>query len=105
VNVRAIHLYQMASARELGVLSDFLLAGYRPGRILSNCQNEQRIFVLFENQPLMVQVVVEDQLRPEAAVMRVSSASAADDLTPVGGFACAVETPWMGFAPTWKYQS
>src|SRR5664279_4899539 len=43
--VRSVLLYQMEGGRELGALSDFLLAGYQPNRVLSACANTQSIVI------------------------------------------------------------
>ena len=103
MSVRALHVYQMGAGNELGYLSDFLLDGYRPNRVLTNCQNAERVYVAFE-QPLLLQIVVGEQLRPEDQVMMVASADNDDGVTPLGGFACETESRWMGFASLWKYQ-
>ncbi len=104
MRVTATFLYQMAAGNELGVLSDFLLAGYQPTRVYANCQNAQRLYSVFE-QLLMVQVALEDRIEAGNPVMMVASARDAASLTPVGGFACATVSAWQGFAPLWKYQA
>ncbi|MEP7291077.1 MAG: hypothetical protein ABI835_04805 [Chloroflexota bacterium] len=104
ITVQALQVYQREAGNELGFLSDFLLAGYHPTRVLSDCQNAQRIYVVFE-QPLLLQLAISDQLKPGNQVMMAASASIGAPITPIGGFACATETPWMGFASLWKYQA
>ena len=104
MSVRALHVYQNGTGNDLGYLSDFLLDGYRPVRVLTHCQNAQRVYVTFE-QPLLLQVIVRDQLRPDAQVMMVASADTGEGVTPIGGFACETESRWRGFASLWKYQA
>lgn len=103
MRVTAAYLYQMAAGNELGVLSDFLLAGYQPRRVYANCQSAQRLYIAFE-QPLIVQIASNNQIKPNVPVMMVASSRGDQPLEPVGGFACETESEWIGFAPLWKYQ-
>lgn len=102
--VSAMHVYQNSTGNDLGYLSDFLLHGYQPTRVLTRCQNAQRVYIAFE-QPLLLQIMVDEQLRPNAQVMMVASADTGNTVIPIGGFACESEARWQGFAPLWKYQA
>lgn len=104
MRVGAVHVYQMGDGNELGILSDYLLADYQPTRVLANCQNVQRVYLMFD-APLLLLLEVEQRLLPDTPVRMVASASGQDAVTPVGGYACATDHAWSGFAALWVYQS
>jgi hypothetical protein len=104
LTVRSVQLYQTSSAPLLGTLSDFLLAGYRPTRVFTDCQNGQQIVIALGDQRLFAQVTAGKTFAPDARVMLVGASS--DDTAmeqTLFAFGCTVEHQWMGFAPLWKY--
>lgn len=102
--VRSAQIYQTSSEPVLGTLSDFLLAGYRPTRVFTDCQNAQQIVIMLDDQPLFTQVALRQTFKPNAPVMLVGAGSdAAAVERAIYAFGCAAERRWMGFALLWKY--
>jgi hypothetical protein len=104
LTVRSAQLFQTSSAPLLGTLSDFLLAGYRPTRVFTDCQNGQQIVITMDDQPLFAQVALGKTFVPGARVMLVGASSDAMAMEQtLFAFGCSIERQWMGFAPLWKY--
>lgn len=102
--VRSVQLYEMSAALNLGSISDFLLAGYRPTRVYSGCTNVQRM--LLEWGDTYVQVALGARFEPASRVMLIDvSGDSADTAASLATFNCTAVSDWMGFAPQWKYRA
>jgi len=105
-DVRALHLYEMSGAQNLGYLGDFLAAGYQPAHVFAACQNNQHVIITLTDQNTFLEIALNAELMPTSPVLQVSTASDPDaQARSMVDFVCAAETPWLGFAAAWKYQA
>jgi hypothetical protein len=104
LTVRAVQLYQTSPQPVLGTLSDFLLAGYRPTRVFTDCQNAQQVVITLGDEALFAQVSLKRVFDPYAPVLLVGAGSNPATMEQaIVAFNCAAERQWMGFALRWKY--
>jgi hypothetical protein len=102
--VRSVLLYQMDEGGDLGVLSDFLLAGYQPTRVFSACASTDRLIIILDEAGLFVQVTLSARVDPNAAVWMFGTTGGSDGLVrSLDTFGCAVQTEWSGLAALWRH--
>jgi hypothetical protein len=102
--VRSVLLYQLDNQRDLGVLSDFLLAGYQPTRVFSACTSTDRLIIVLDEASLFVQVTLSARVDPNAAVQMVGTTGGSDSMIrALDTFGCATQTNWSGIAALWKH--
>ena len=105
-NVSSVQIYQMPPGHELGILSDFLGAGYQPTQVFSSCQDANRLIIALGHQGLYVQVALDSGLDLATQVLMVGIAAETSAMTrSLHTFGCGSQSHWLGFAASWKYQA
>lgn len=101
--VRSVLLYQMEGGSDLGMLSDYLLAGYQPTRVFSECANVERLIVILDEAGLFIQVSPVAAGNTDAAVQLFGSTGGGDGMPrALDTFGCTVQTEWSGMAALWR---
>jgi hypothetical protein len=102
--VRSVILYQMEGGSDLGMLSDFLLAGYQPTRVFSDCASPERLIIVLDEAGLFIQVTPGARLDPNAAVQMFGTTGGSDGMMrALDTFGCAAQANWSGVAALWKH--
>jgi hypothetical protein len=105
--VGAVALWQASASADLGQLSDLLLAGYTPNRVLRSCEGvmprQMAMTFAFEDR-LSAFFLLRDGLNPQMPIslLEVRAPNILYD-TALGNLNCSVESRWRGFAALWRY--
>lgn len=105
--VGSISLFQSTTGADIGQLSDLILAGYTPNRVLRSCEGStpRMLGMTFGYDDRMsATFVVRDGITPDLqiSIMEIRAPNIDFD-TALANIDCEVETRWYGFAPLWKY--
>ncbi len=102
--VRSVELFPLSATFALGTLSDFMLAGYLPSRVLSSCYGDILIITLGAGDEY-IEVARADGLAPNTVIRLLGTTVRSDEALThsLDQFACASEQRWTGFAAAWKY--
>lgn len=105
--VGAVTLWRSTPYVDLGQLSDLLLAGYTPRRVVRSCEGvlprQMAMTFAFEDR-LSVFLMLRDGLNPQTPItlLEVRAPNIMYD-TALGNMTCSVESRWQGFAALWRY--
>lgn len=104
MTVRSVTLYQLDDRRDLGVLSDFLLAGYQPTHVYSRCASTDRLIIVLNETGLFIQITLNTRVDPDARVLIFGTTGGSDGLPrALETFSCVAISDWSGVAALWKY--
>jgi hypothetical protein len=105
--VGAFTVWRAVASADLGQLSDLLLAGYTPNRVIRSCEGvtpRQMALTFALEDRLSVFLLLRDGLNPDTPIMlfEVRAPNIMYD-TALGNVTCSVESRWQGFAALWRY--
>ncbi|PJF24806.1 MAG: hypothetical protein CUN53_15985 [Phototrophicales bacterium] len=105
--VGAFTVWRLVANADLGQLSDLLLAGYTPNRVIRSCEGvlprQMAMTFAFEDR-LSAFFLLRDGLNPQTPIslLEVRAPNIMYD-TALGNLNCSVESRWQGFAALWRY--
>lgn len=105
--VGALTLWQANASADLGQLSDLILAGYTPNRVVRSCEGvlpRQMALTFALEDRLSIFLLLRDRLSPTTPIvlLEVRAPNIMYD-TALGNVTCSVESRWQGFAALWRY--
>lgn len=105
--VGAFTVWRAIASADLGQLSDLLLAGYTPNRVIRSCEGvtpRQMALTFALEDRLSIFLLLRDGLKPDTPIMllEVRAPNIMYD-TALGNVTCSVESRWQGLAALWRY--
>ncbi len=105
--VGAFTVWQAGASADLGQLSDLILAGYTPNRVVRSCEGvtpRQMALTFAREDRLSIFLLLRDGLNPDTPIVlfEVRAPNIMYD-TALGNVTCSVESRWQGFAALWRY--
>jgi hypothetical protein len=112
--VGAFIVYRSSESPTLGALSDLLLAGYQPQRVVRSCVGTtprlmgitfgftNRVFGIEDRMSIVVEVKTELSPNTPINILEIRAPNVNFD-SALASIPCMVETEWQGFAPLWHY--